>query len=154
MIQSGVKKNIVRLSSEERNYLETIIRPGRASAGRFLKARLLLKANIGAGGKGWQDARIGTALETRLSSVQCVRRRLVMAEKIIPVQDNLNTHCKASLYEAFDPAEARRLIKRFEWHFTPKHGRLIETNTTQKQTGTSQTRPHALNSNISTHKFS
>jgi hypothetical protein len=38
------------------------------------------------------------------------------------VQDNLNTHTLASLYEAFEPAEARRIIERFEWHYTPKHG--------------------------------
>ena len=38
------------------------------------------------------------------------------------VQDNLNTHKPASLYEAFPPAEARRLVERFEWHYTPKHG--------------------------------
>jgi uncharacterized small protein (DUF1192 family) len=38
------------------------------------------------------------------------------------VQDNLSTHKSASLYEAFPPAEARRLVERFEWHFTPKHG--------------------------------
>ena len=38
------------------------------------------------------------------------------------VQDNLNTHAPASLYEAFAPAEARRLVERFEWHYTPKHG--------------------------------
>ena len=44
------------------------------------------------------------------------------AEKIVLVQDNLNTHAPASLYEAFDPAEARRIIERFEWHYTPKHG--------------------------------
>ena len=44
------------------------------------------------------------------------------AEKIVLVQDNLNTHCPASLYEAFEPAEARRLVERFEWHYTPKHG--------------------------------
>lgn len=44
------------------------------------------------------------------------------AEKIVLVQDNLNTHTPASLYEAFEPAEARRIIKRFEWHYTPKHG--------------------------------
>ncbi|MCP4968113.1 MAG: IS630 family transposase, partial [bacterium] len=44
------------------------------------------------------------------------------AEKIVLVQDNLNTHTPASLYEAFEPAEARRLINRFEWHYTPKHG--------------------------------
>ena len=44
------------------------------------------------------------------------------ADKIILVQDNLNTHVPASLYEAFEPAEARRVIARFEWHYTPKHG--------------------------------
>jgi hypothetical protein len=44
------------------------------------------------------------------------------AEKIVLVQDNLNTHTPASLYEAFEPAEARRIIERFEWHYSPKHG--------------------------------
>ena len=44
------------------------------------------------------------------------------AEKVVLVCDNLNTHTKASLYEAFEPAEARRLAERFEWHHTPKHG--------------------------------
>ena len=44
------------------------------------------------------------------------------ARKITLVQDNLNTHSPASLYEAFPPAEARRLVERFEWHYTPKHG--------------------------------
>lgn len=42
--------------------------------------------------------------------------------KIVLVQDNLNTHKPASLYEAFPPAQARRLVERFEWHYTPKHG--------------------------------
>ena len=44
------------------------------------------------------------------------------AEKIILVMDNLNTHKAASLYKAFPPAEARRIIKRLEIHYTPKHG--------------------------------
>ena len=38
------------------------------------------------------------------------------------MQDNLNTHKPASLYEAFPPAEARRLVERFEWHYSLKHG--------------------------------
>jgi len=37
-------------------------------------------------------------------------------------QDNLNTHSIASLYEAFDPKEARRLAERLDIHYTPKHG--------------------------------
>ena len=44
------------------------------------------------------------------------------ARKIALVQDNLSTHKPASLYEAFPAAEARRLVERFEWHYTPKHG--------------------------------
>ena len=44
------------------------------------------------------------------------------ADKIVLVQDNLNTHTPASLYLAFPPQEARRLAERFEWHYTPKHG--------------------------------
>jgi DDE superfamily endonuclease len=48
------------------------------------------------------------------------------AEKIVLVQDNLNTHAHASLYEAFLPAEARRLVERFEWHYTPKHGSWLD----------------------------
>src|SRR3954464_4907057 len=44
------------------------------------------------------------------------------AAKIALVQDNLSTHKPASFYEAFPPAEARRLVERFEWHYTPKHG--------------------------------
>ena len=38
------------------------------------------------------------------------------------MQDNLSTHKPASLYEAFPAPEARRLVERFEWHYTPKHG--------------------------------
>src|SRR6187399_2274080 len=44
------------------------------------------------------------------------------ARTIVLVQDNLNIHSKASLYEAFPAAEARRLVERFEWNYTPKHG--------------------------------
>lgn len=44
------------------------------------------------------------------------------AESIVLVMDNLNTHKKASLYEAFEPAEAKRLADKLEIHYTPKHG--------------------------------
>ncbi|MEA2726076.1 MAG: hypothetical protein QOF70_551, partial [Acetobacteraceae bacterium] len=40
--------------------------------------------------------------------------------------DNLNIHRPASLYEAFPAAEARRLVERFEWHYTPKHGSWLD----------------------------
>jgi hypothetical protein len=44
------------------------------------------------------------------------------AEKIVLVMDNLNTHTPASLYEAFAPAEAKRIADKLEIHYTPKHG--------------------------------
>ncbi len=48
------------------------------------------------------------------------------AAKIVLVQDNLSTHKPASLYEAYPAAEARRLVERFEWHYTPKHGSWLD----------------------------
>jgi hypothetical protein len=56
------------------------------------------------------------------------------AEKIILVQDNLSTHKPASLYEAFPAPEARRLVERFEWHYTPKHGSWL--NMAESELGT------------------
>lgn len=44
------------------------------------------------------------------------------ARQVVLVMDNLNTHTPASLYEAFDPAEAKRLADKLEIHYTPKHG--------------------------------
>ena len=44
------------------------------------------------------------------------------ADRIVLVTDNLNVHDPGSLYEAFDPARARRIVERLEWHYTPKHG--------------------------------
>jgi hypothetical protein len=51
-----------------------------------------------------------------------VDERYPGAERIVLVQDNLNTHTPAALYEAFAPDEARRLVETIEWHYTPKHG--------------------------------
>lgn len=48
------------------------------------------------------------------------------AETVVLVWDNLNTHTPASLYKAFEPAEARRLLERLEIHYTPKHGSSLD----------------------------
>jgi hypothetical protein len=58
--------------------------------------------------------------------------------KIALVQDNLSTHKPASLYEAFPPAEARRLVERFEWHYTPKHGSWLNMAETELSVLSSQ----------------
>jgi DDE superfamily endonuclease len=74
---------------------------------------------------GWQEM-IVTERRTRIDFAACLKRLVdeffPNAEKIIVVLDNLNTHSKASLYEAFTPAEASRIASRLEFHHTPKHG--------------------------------
>jgi hypothetical protein len=66
-----------------------------------------------------------TETRTRVDFAHCLRDlsdlHYPRAEKILLVMDNLNTHTLASLYEAFQPQEARRLAERFEIHHTPKH---------------------------------
>lgn len=63
---------------------------------------------------------------TKIDWARCIRRLLVehypMAERVVLVMDNLNTHNLSSLYEAFEPAEARGLAARLEIHYTPEHG--------------------------------
>ena len=51
-----------------------------------------------------------------------VDEQFAQAEKIVLAMDNLNTHTPASLYQAFTPAEAKRLADKLEVHYTPKHG--------------------------------
>src|SRR5215472_16975932 len=65
----SVKKYVVRLSGEERERLEMLIRKGKSPARRVLKARIVLKADVSEAGKGWSDNRIIEALETSPSMV-------------------------------------------------------------------------------------
>jgi hypothetical protein len=73
----SVKRYVVRLSAEEREQLQSLIRKGKSPANRLLKARILLKADISEAGEGWSDSKIIEALETSASMVYPVRRRLV-----------------------------------------------------------------------------
>src|SRR6266852_2506955 len=74
-----VKRYVVRLSGEERQQLETLIRKGKSPARRLLKARILLKADVSESGDGWSDSRIVRALDTNMSMVYRVRQQLVEA---------------------------------------------------------------------------
>jgi hypothetical protein len=73
----SVKKYVVRLSGEERERLEVLIRKGKSPARRLLKARILLKADVSKAGEGWSDSGIIEALETSVSMVCRVRKQLV-----------------------------------------------------------------------------
>src|SRR5437879_5369319 len=73
----SVKKYVVRLSGEERERLEALLRKGKSPAQRLLKARILLKADVSEAGEGWSDSRIIKALDTSVSMVYRVRKQLV-----------------------------------------------------------------------------
>ena len=73
----SVKKYVVRLSPDEREQLEALIRKGKSPAQRLLRARILLKADVSEAGEGWSDGRIIEALETSPSMVYRVRKQLV-----------------------------------------------------------------------------
>jgi len=73
----SVKRYVVRLSADEREQLEALIRKGKSPAQRLLKARILLKADVSGAGEGWSDSRIIKALETSPSMVYRVRKQLV-----------------------------------------------------------------------------
>ncbi len=63
-----------------------------------------------------------TAIDWAHQIKELVDGRYPVAERIVLVLDNLNTHTPGSLYEAFPPAEAKRLAEKLEIHYTPKHG--------------------------------
>ena len=74
---------------------------------------------------GWRHVKV-TDQRTKLDFAHCMRylvdELFPEAECIVIVLDNLNTHTPAALYEAFEPAEAKRILDRLEFHYTPKHG--------------------------------
>ncbi len=75
--------------------------------------------------RGWRRV---TVTERRTAQDFAERLRQLLdedypdADRIVLVTDNLNTHCPASLYERFEPAEAGRIAAKIEWHYTPEHG--------------------------------
>ena len=79
--------------------------------------------------EGWRHVKV-TDRHTAVDYAQVLKElsdtHFPGSAKIVLVQDNLNTHKPASLYEAFPPTEARRLVERFEWHYTPKHGSWLD----------------------------
>ena len=75
--------------------------------------------------RGWRHIEV-TERRTKIDWAYCMKQLVDEfypdAIRIRVVQDQLNTHNPAALYEAFEPQEARRLLDRLEFHYTPKHG--------------------------------
>lgn len=75
--------------------------------------------------KGWRHVEVTdqrTQLDYATQMKWLVDVAFPDAIKVQVVQDNLNTHVKASLYKAFEASEARRVLNRLDFHYTPKHG--------------------------------
>lgn len=74
---------------------------------------------------GWRHVKI-TERRTMIDYAHCMKylvdERYPAVAVVRVVQDNLNTHTPAALYQAFPPAEAHRILQRLEFHYTPKHG--------------------------------
>jgi hypothetical protein len=76
-----------------------------------------------------------TDRRTRLDDAECLQELVDVhcpqAQKILLVQDNLNTHSGGRLYERFAPTEALRILNRIEFHYTPKHGSWVNMAETE-----------------------
>lgn len=104
----AVKKYVVRLSGEERERLESLVRAGKSPAQLLTKARILLKADVSEAGEGWSDRAISVALNTSINNIGRLRRRLVEEglEAALKRKHNPNSARK----RIFDGAAEAKLI--------------------------------------------
>jgi homeodomain-containing protein len=104
----AVKKYVVKLSTAERERLETMVSGGKHPAQRLTKARILLKANVGEAGEGWSDSQIARALDTGLATIARTRQQLVEEgfEAVLTRKHSSNSARK----RIFDGAAEARLI--------------------------------------------
>jgi len=104
----SVKKYVVKLSEDERNQLNEMIRKGKSSARRLMKARILLKADVSEGGEGWSDSRIIKALETSATTVYRTRQQLV--EEGFEAALSRKQRARPAVPPIFDGEKEARLI--------------------------------------------
>ena len=96
--QTAVKKYVVKLSDEERERLNTLLRKGKHRASQAVRARILLKADASEAGEGWSDSQIAAALDTSIDTVARTRQRLV------------EEGVESALTRKHSPASARKRI--------------------------------------------
>ena len=135
----AVKKYVVRLSPEERERLETLLRGGRHPAQRLTKARILLKADAGEAGEGWSDSQIAKALNTSLATIARTRQQLVEEgfEAVLTRKHSPNSARK----RIFDGAAEAKLIAltlsappkgRARWTLSLLEDKVVELNIVAK----------------------
>src|SRR4030088_2315729 len=131
----SVQKYVVRLSGEERERLEALLRKGKSPAQRLLKARILLKADVADGGEGWSDSRIIKALETSASMVYRVRKQL--AEEGFEAVLSRKQRATPAVARIFDGEKEAKLIAlacskppkgRARWTLRLLENKVVELN--------------------------
>jgi Homeodomain-like domain len=131
----AVKKYVVRLSGEERERLEALVRGGESPAQLLTKARILLKADVSEAGEGWSDSAISVALDTSINNIGRLRRRLVEEglEAALKRKHNSNSAHK----RIFDGAAEAKLIALTcspapegfaRWSLRRLEGKVVELN--------------------------
>jgi hypothetical protein len=108
MPEIEARKYVVRLSADERQTLEGIIRKGTHPSALVLKARILLKADVSEAGEGWNDKRIVAAFDTSLTTVHRTRQRLV--EEGFDAVLQRKQRERPSIARIFDGEKEARLI--------------------------------------------
>ena len=104
----AVKKYVVRLSAEEREWLEAMTSVGKHPAQSLTKARILLKADVSEAGEGWSDSAISAALDTSIDTIGRTRRRLV--EEGLDVALSRKYNANSARPRIFDRAAEAKLI--------------------------------------------
>jgi hypothetical protein len=90
---------------------------------------------------GWREVSVRerrTKIDWAQEMARLLQTRYRDAKKVILVCDNLNTHTRGAFYEAFPPEEARELVKRLEFRFTPKHGSWLNISENELSSMTRQ----------------
>ena len=104
----AVKKYVVKLSDEERERLEAMVRAGKGSAQILTRARILLKADVSETGEGWSDSAISAALDTSVNNVARTRQQLV--EEGFEATLNRKYNRNSARPRIFDGAAEAKLI--------------------------------------------
>jgi transposase len=91
--------------------------------------------------RGWREVSVSerrTKVDWAREMARLLRTRYRDAQKVILICDNLNTHTRGAFYEAFPPQEAREVVKRLEFRFTPKHGSWLNISENELSSMTRQ----------------
>ncbi len=135
----AVKKYVVKLDADERERLDAMIRSGKHTAQRLMKARILLKADASERGEGWSDSQISSALDTSLATIARTRQQLV-EEGLDGVLTRKHSQASARR-RVFDGAAEAKLIAlacsqpptgRVRWTLRMLEDKVVELNIVER----------------------